>query len=154
MASDLISRKSLNAEKVHQRYEWLKAHGICVTCGNADAESGRVRCRRCLDVRNDLSRKWKAEHPERVKAYMEEYQPKWRAAHPDYRRSAGRLKPRATRIRKPDGTCRRKDCWLSALPFSCWCRTHLEEMRERRRTRDYLRLIESESMARSSRPDG
>ena len=128
---------SPNAVYVREREQWLKARGICVTCGNADAEPGRIRCRRCLDVRNELSRKWKQEHPERWKAYMSEYQREYRRK--NYSQGAGRLKPKKSKITKPAGTCRREGCWESAIEFSCWCPVHLEEMRERRCLRDYLR---------------
>ena len=131
-----------NAEKAHERYVWLKAHGVCVSCGQADAEPGTVRCRKCLDVRNRLSMKWKAEHRERYNAYQREYQrryhPKWLLMHPGYYRNKKRVYEKKPVIRKPPGTCRRRGCWESAKEFSCWCPVHLEWWRERRCLSEYL----------------
>ena len=147
---------SPNVAYVRERYQWLKAHGVCVSCGQADAEPDRVRCKKCLDVRARLTGKWHAEHPEETR----EYARKWNAEHPGYRRElykgAGRLTDaKKPRIRKPDGTCRRRGCCEAALPVSCWCQIHLDEMRERRRTRESLvRLNECASMARCSLPPG
>lgn len=33
-----------------ERYQWYKAHGICVTCGRNEAFNGRVRCPECLEM--------------------------------------------------------------------------------------------------------
>lgn len=138
----------VNAEYVRQRYQWLKAHGICVSCGNADAEPGRVRCRKCLDVRKELSRKWKQEHAERVKEYQRIYQPMYRQRNPCI--GAGRVVEKKPRITKPNGMCRRKDCWESALPFSCWCQEHRKEMSERRCLKTYLNANASASTEKYS----
>lgn len=34
-----------------ERYEWYKAHGICVKCGRRDAFNGRVECEYCIERR-------------------------------------------------------------------------------------------------------
>ena len=135
----------------------LKAHGICVTCGNADAEPGRIRCRACLDKNAEASKRWRARHPGYAKAWHEAHPGNWKGTPSRQEKliGAGRLVFGTSRPRKPPGTCRRKDCWESAIEFSCWCPAHLKEMRERRRTRESLvRLNECASMARYSHPNG
>jgi len=36
-------------EAQRERREWLKAHGICTSCGQRDARPGRVKCQVCAD---------------------------------------------------------------------------------------------------------
>lgn len=147
-------------EKSLERYRWLREHGICTGCGQADAEAGRAKCAACLEKHRTTCRKWRAANRERKRAYDRQwvrehpdYYRQWRAAHPVT--GAGRLADRKPpKLAKPSGTCRRKGCWESAIEFGCWCPAHLEEMRERRRLRDYLKKSGSTSSARSSPPNG
>lgn len=44
------------SEQRKERYEWYKAHGICVKCGQEKAKAGRVSCWRCLANTNDSSK--------------------------------------------------------------------------------------------------
>ena len=39
--------------KYKEYYDFYKAHGVCVTCGQEKAEKGRVRCWRCLIYRRE-----------------------------------------------------------------------------------------------------
>ena len=143
-----------DAEYKRQRTKWLKAHGICVSCGNADAEPERVRCRACLDKNAAASRQWQERHPEYRREYLSAHRGQWRGWPSRQGSGAGRLYARIAKIRKPDGTCRRKGCWESALPFSCWCDVHRKEMRERRCQNDLQRQIGSISLERSLRQNG
>lgn len=39
--------------KYKEYYDFYKAHGVCVTCGQEKAEKGHVRCWRCLIYRRE-----------------------------------------------------------------------------------------------------
>ena len=150
------------AEAAKARYHWLKAHGICVQCGQADAEPGRTKCPACREAHRKQCHKWAVENAE----YLRDKRRQWMADHPEYNREyqrryrqenrgAGRLVVhRKIRLHKPDGTCRRVGCWESAIEFSCWCPEHLREMRERRWIKDFQRLSVYANMAKYSRPNG
>lgn len=47
-----------------ERYKWLKAHGVCVQCGQQDAAPGRTRCLVCADKKNQGSIRYHYEHRE------------------------------------------------------------------------------------------
>ena len=150
------------AEAAKARYHWLKDHGICVQCGQADAEPGFTKCPTCREAHRAQCRKWAGANAD----YLRDKRRQWWADHPDYNREylrqyrrdnrgAGRLVVhRKAKLHKPNGTCRRVGCWASAIEFSCWCPEHLREMRERRWMKDYLRRSACASTEKSSRPNG
>ena len=41
-----------------ERYYWLKAHGICVQCGQKDAFPGYTKCPECIEKAEEASRKY------------------------------------------------------------------------------------------------
>lgn len=157
-----MAKYGKSASYGRERYYWLKAHGICVQCGQADAEPGRTKCPACRERHRQQCHKYAAAHADELRQKRK----KWFDTHPDYMREylrqyrqinqgAGQLVTnRKPKIHKPDGTCRRRGCWESAQPFSCWCRGHLDEMRERRWMNDYLRRIASASTAKCSPRNG
>ena len=49
---EIIEKKKRDSQ---QRYYWLKEHKICVSCAQADAMPGRVRCPDCLYKSNEAS---------------------------------------------------------------------------------------------------
>lgn len=40
-------RRAKECAQHRERYYWYKAHGICVSCGQADAAPGKVKCEEC-----------------------------------------------------------------------------------------------------------
>ena len=43
----------MDSKQYHQeRYQWLKAHGLCVDCAKLPAVPGRVRCAECAEKNN------------------------------------------------------------------------------------------------------
>ena len=51
-----------------ERYKWLKAHGVCVECGQQDAAPGRARCLVCNDKKNEISIRYHYAHREELLA--------------------------------------------------------------------------------------
>lgn len=145
-----------------ERSAWLKSHGICVHCGQRDAVPGITLCEICREKNRSQSERWRQKHPnyhkeryDKLKALSScpecgkpndtDYvlcvscRQKRQLSYENELRGRGAGKPaRTVKIVKPDGTCRRKGCWESALPFSCWCDQHKKEMNERRLLKQYL----------------
>lgn len=65
------------ARKVRERYHWLKEHGICVQCGQADAEQGLTKCPACREKHREQVKKWADANAE----YMRQERRQWREAH-------------------------------------------------------------------------
>lgn len=51
MKNDVGINQDLVEEKMEEitKYQWLKSHGICVSCGQKDAFPGYVRCPECIE---------------------------------------------------------------------------------------------------------
>lgn len=47
------AREARRAEDKRLSYAWYKAHGVCVTCHERNAEPGRVQCHECIDRMNE-----------------------------------------------------------------------------------------------------
>lgn len=57
-----------------ERYAWLKANGICVSCGQEKADKGRTRCLQCRFRDIEYARSWQEKNAEKFKEYSKRYQ--------------------------------------------------------------------------------
>lgn len=74
----------MSKEYDRERYNWLKSHGICVACGEAEATKGQTRCPYCRDKAVEKTQKWQKKNPEYAE-YQRNYQQQLR----QYRRENG-----------------------------------------------------------------
>lgn len=68
-----------------ERYYWLKAHNICVDCGEAEASKGHTRCPYCRDKGVEATQNWQKANKEYYAEYQKNYQKQLR----QYRRENG-----------------------------------------------------------------
>ena len=66
--------------KHKERYEWYKAHGICVKCGQRSAERGRLLCLECWGKQLEANRKRVLSDADKAKMreYMRVKREEWR----------------------------------------------------------------------------
>jgi len=60
----MVSDKKKHAECNKIRYDWYKSHGICVNCGQEEAQKGHVYCLECRMYMNKASKKYHKGHKE------------------------------------------------------------------------------------------
>lgn len=105
----------------HERYYWLKSHGICVQCGQRDAFSGYTKCPECIEKAEQASRKCWNDEEKRIR--YNERGKKRKSELREYRKSHGLCTSCGRPIEKREY-------------FTCkWCREKRNERRRNQRSR-------------------
>ena len=73
----MMGRRSQTPKAIRERAlrEWYAEHGICVSCGQADAEPGRTQCGACARKALARVKKWDpdgSKHRQNMQALREE----------------------------------------------------------------------------------